>query len=87
MFNIDNFVQKVIELQKTKKSLVIAVSEGIKDKDGKHICELSVEHTIFGSFRHKTLSGIATMLAHILSKKVNCPIRGVEINTLQRCAF
>lgn len=86
VFDIDEFVKKVCELQKVKKSLVIAVSEGIKDKNGQHICEMSVEHTIFDSFGHKTLSGTATMLAHILSKHIDCSIRGIEINTLQRCA-
>lgn len=85
-FDIDDFVKKVENLQKTKKSLVIAVSEGIKNKDGINICELEEEYTILDSFGHKSLSGTATKLASILHQNLHCKTRAIELNTTQRCA-
>lgn len=85
-FDIEDFVRKVHNLQKTKKSLVIAVSEGIKNKNGTHICEIEYENTMLDSFGHKSLSGTAVKLANILQKQLGCKTRAIELNTTQRCA-
>ncbi|MDE6357648.1 MAG: 6-phosphofructokinase, partial [Eubacteriales bacterium] len=85
-FDIEDFVKKVYNFQKTKKSLVIAVSEGIKNKNGTHICEIDYENTILDSFGHKSLSGTAVKLANILQKQLGCKTRAIELNTTQRCA-
>ena len=39
VFDINKFVAKVQEIQKTKKQIVVAVSEGVKTADGKYVCE------------------------------------------------
>lgn len=85
-FDIENFVKKVRNLHKTKKSLVIAVSEGIKNKNGMHICEIEYENNIVDSFGHKYLSGTANALSNILKKQLGCKTRAIELNTTQRCA-
>ena len=85
-FDIEEFLKKIVKLHKTKKSLVIAVSEGIKNKNGTHICEIEYENTILDSFGHKTLSGTAVTLANIIKKQLGCKARAIEINTSQRCA-
>lgn len=85
-FDIEDFVYKVKRLQKNKKSLVVAVSEGIKNKNGTNICEIEEENTILDSFGHKSLSGTASTLAKILQKKLGCKTRAIELNTTQRCA-
>ena len=86
VFDIEEFIDKVKKLQKTKKSLVIAVSEGIKNKNGVNICELEEENTLLDCFGHKSLSGTANTLARILYKKLGCKTRAIELNTTQRCA-
>lgn len=85
-FDIEDFVKKVAKLQKTKKSLVIAVSEGIKNKNGVNICEIEKENTFLDCFGHKSLSGTANTLATILHKQLGCKTRAIELNTTQRCA-
>lgn len=86
VFDIENFISKVKKLQKTKKSLVIAISEGIKNKNGINICELEEENTLLDCFGHKSLSGTANNLARILYKNLGCKTRAIELNTTQRCA-
>ena len=85
-FDIEDFVRRVKKLQKNKKSLVIAVSEGIKNKNGTNICEIEEENTILDSFGHKSLSGTAVTLAKILQRNLGCKTRAIELNTTQRCA-
>lgn len=34
-------MKKVAELHKKKKSVVVAVSEGVKTADGRYVCELT----------------------------------------------
>lgn len=85
-FDIEDFVRRVYNLQKMKKSLVIAVSEGIKNKNGTYICEIDYENTMIDSFGHKSLSGTAVKLANILQKQLGCKTRAIELNTTQRCA-
>lgn len=84
VFDIDEFVKKVADLQKTKKSLLIAVSEGIKLENGKYLCESG--NTTKDAFGHLNLSGTAAVLASILKERLKCKTRAIELNTLQRCA-
>ena len=86
VFDIEDFIYKVKTLQKTKKSLVIAISEGIKNKNGVNICEIEEENTLLDCFGHKSLGGTANTLAKILYKKLGCKTRAIELNTTQRCA-
>ena len=54
-FDVDKFLAK-IEANKNR-SQVVAISEGIKTKDGKYVCEASRENVATDSFGHKSLSG------------------------------
>lgn len=85
-FDTEEFISQTAQLLKEKKSLVIAVSEGIKDSNGVYICEQSDNLTFTDSFGHKILAGAARVLAHKLTAALNCKTRAVELNTLQRCA-
>ena len=40
-FDVENFMKKVEELHKRKKSVVVAISEGVKMADGRYVCELT----------------------------------------------
>ncbi len=40
-FDVDEFMKKIAELHKVKKSVVVAVSEGVKVADGRYVCELT----------------------------------------------
>lgn len=84
-FDIEEFVSKVSDLNKTKKSLVIAISEGLKNKNNINICELQKE-TQTDCFGHKNLGGASSILAQTLKNQLGLKTRAIELNTMQRCA-
>ncbi len=85
-FNLDRFMEKVETMQKEKKSLVIAVSEGVKLEDGRYVCELSEDATFVDSFGHRNLTGTARYLSNYVAARLDTRTRSVELSTLQRCA-
>lgn len=85
-FDIDKFLAKVEEVQKTKKQVLIAVSEGVKTADGKYVCESAATNAFVDSFGHKALGGTASTLANLVSGKLGCKTRPIEFSTIQRCA-
>lgn len=85
-FHAEHFLQDTAYLMKKKKSIVIAVSEGIKDAKGVPVCEQGDNLGLTDAFGHKTMSGVSRVLAQWLTANLGCKTRAVEINTLQRCA-
>ena len=85
-FDMDEFKNRVNNLVATKKSVVIAISEGIHDKDGKFICEYGDSNRAVDAFGHKQLSGSAVTLANIINKETGLKTRAIELSTLQRAA-
>lgn len=85
-FDMDEFKARVNNLAATKKSVVIAISEGIHDKDGKFICEYGDSDRAVDAFGHKQLSGSAVTLANIINKETGLKTRAIELSTLQRAA-
>ncbi len=85
-FNVDRFVEKVRRMQEKKKSIVIAVSEGVKLEDGRYVCELSDDVHAVDAFGHKALTGTARFLANTIARAMDTKTRCIELSTLQRCA-
>lgn len=85
-FDMDDFICRTQKMLRDKKSIVIAVSEGIKTADGQYVCDQSDNLTFTDSFGHKILAGAARVLAHKITAELGCKSRAVELNTLQRCA-
>lgn len=85
-FTVEGFIQKVTDMQKKKKSIVIAVSEGVKLPDGRYVCELSDNVQDVDSFGHKKLTGTARFLSNECAKYLKTKTRAIELSTLQRCS-
>ncbi len=85
-FDIDKFLQHTQGLLKEKKSVVLAVSEGIKLADGRYVCELSGGSDYVDAFGHKQLQGTSAYLANFLGAEIGCKTRSIEFSTLQRSA-
>lgn len=85
-FEMDKFIEKARELFEKKKNLVIAVSEGVKTKDGKYLFETAIDSGSVDAFGHKELSGNARCLAAALKDNFGCKTRVIELASLQRCA-
>ena len=86
VFDIDEFIGRIETLRKTKSSIVIAVSEGVKTADGKFVCEIADSNRKVDAFGHKQLSGTASTLASIVAEKTGLKTRAIEFSTLQRAA-
>ncbi len=85
-FDVDVFTKKVLDLHSTKKSVVVAVSEGVKLADGRYVCELTDGINFVDAFGHKQLTGTARYLAEKINREEGCKTRAIEFNSLQRCA-
>lgn len=86
VFDVDKFVKKVGELFEQKKSVVIAVSEGVRTADGRYVFELDTHTEYVDAFGHKLLSGTAKYLTSLLAAEYDCKTRAIELSSLQRCA-
>ena len=86
VFDIDAFISHIEEVAKTKNTIVIALSEGLKLSDGRFVCELGGGADSVDVFGHKQLSGCALTLAGIVSERTGFKTRAIELSTLQRAA-
>ena len=85
-FDMEAFLERVEQLYKTQGNVLIAASEGIRDKNGVFIAEYGqnglAEKDAFG---HSQLGGLAAVLADIIKKRTGAKVRGIELSLLQRC--
>ena len=86
VFDVDKFVERMGERLKENRSIVIAVSEGVKVADGRYVCELSDHVDYVDAFGHKQLAGTARFLAGKVAEKYGVKTRAIELSSLQRCA-
>lgn len=85
-FDVDNFIKETEELLKKKSNVVIAVSEGVRTKDKKFVCELLDKNLQTDAFGHKELVGCADALGKMLRDKLGVKARPITLSTLQRAA-
>lgn len=85
-FDVEAFKDKVGTILKSNKSIVIAVSEGVKVEDGRYVCELDTRSAYVDAFGHLQLSGTAQYLCNVISQSFKVKTRAIELSSLQRCA-
>lgn len=85
-FDVESFISEVKRIYKANNNVIVAVSEGIKDKNGKYISEygsdLAKNKDAFG---HAQLGGLASTLANLTKEHTGAKVRGIEFSLLQRC--
>ena len=86
VFDLDAFIKKTGEMLQHNRSIVIAVSEGVKVADGRYVCELAEHVDYVDAFGHKQLAGTARYLAGKVAEKFGVKTRAIELSSLQRCA-
>lgn len=84
-FDNDRFIEDVKKELETNDSVVVAISEGIKDKDGRYVSE-QVQTAALDSFGHAQIAGSAKVLESMVREKIGCKVRSIELNLMQRCA-
>lgn len=86
-FDLADFISQVTEVYEKNGDVIVAVSEGIKDKNGTYISsyfnDLAKSKDAFG---HSQMGGLAASLANFVSTKLNSKVRGIEFGIIQRCA-
>lgn len=82
-FDRNQFIEDAREFLKDNNNLIVAISEGIRDKDGNYI---SAGESAADTFGHKQLSGAGHALEMMIKEDLGVKVRSVEINVLQRCA-
>jgi 6-phosphofructokinase 1 len=85
-FDMDKFIASVKAIYEKNKKCIVAVSEGIHDKDGVFITEYANKDATRDSFGHAQLGGLAAFLANEVKKATGAKVRGIELSLLQRCA-
>jgi 6-phosphofructokinase len=84
-FDLDHMMDDVSSILRRNKNVMIAVSEGVKTREGKFIPELVTEVQT-DAFGHKQLGGTASVLCAYLADRFSMKTRAIELSLLQRCA-
>lgn len=84
-FDEDDFLDRIRELQKKEHTVIVAVSEGIRDKNGDYVGSSSKSGAV-DVFGHAYLSGVGKYLEHLVKHKIGCKVRSIELNLMQRCS-
>lgn len=84
-FDEDAFVARCKELLKTDTTVVVACSEGIRDTDGEY-AGMSTKSGAVDTFGHAYLSGVGKYLEGLVTEKIGCKVRSIELNIMQRCS-
>ena len=69
VFDIDKFLERMGKRLKENRSIVIAVSEGVKVADGRYVCELADHVDYVDAFGHKQLACTARFLSGQVAEK------------------
>jgi 6-phosphofructokinase 1 len=84
-FSTEKFLNDIREVFKRKSSIIIAVSEGIKDENGQYL-DSNSEYVKTDAFGHILHSGTGKLLETLVAEEFKCKVRSIELNVLQRCA-
>ncbi len=86
-FDLADFISDVTRIYERKGDVLVAVSEGLVDKNGTYISsyfsDTSKDKDAFG---HAQMGGLAASLANFANAKINAKVRGIEFGLIQRCA-
>ena len=86
-FDMEKFITDIKGVLSNKNDVMIAVSEGIKDKDGVYISSyFEDKEKNKDAFGHIRMGGLASNLAGYVGDRVDARVRGIELSLLQRCA-
>ena len=84
-FSVESFLDDVKKKLEQQDSVLVAISEGIKDKNGVYISE-QVQSGAVDNFGHSYIAGSARVLEDIVRREIGCKVRSIELNLMQRCS-
>lgn len=84
-FHPEQFIADVESRLKEHTPVIVAVSEGIMDSQGRYYAELGQSKGT-DSFGHKYMAGAGHMLENLVRQRIGCKVRSVELSLMQRSA-
>ncbi len=84
-FDLETFAGDLENALKARSSVVVCVSEGIRDSRGAFICE-HADAAPLDTFGHKMLTGCGKILENFVRSRFGVKVRSVELNVNQRCS-
>ncbi len=84
-FDQERFLNDVTAAMEKTSNLVVCISEGINDGNGKFICEISGDVGV-DTFGHKMLTGSGKYLENLVKERLGVKVRSIELNVCQRCS-
>ncbi len=81
-FDIDKFLKDIVKISKEEKIIIVAVSEGIKDKNGSYIFDSGKGKN--DSFNHQQLGGAGSVLSNLIKRELGYKTRSIELSLMQR---
>lgn len=82
-FSVNQFISDVKEKLEEYNSIIVVVSEGIRDEEGNYI---SAQSTNVDKFGHAQLSGTGAFLKGVIEQEIGCKVRALEPSVIQRSA-
>ena len=83
VFDYDKFFSDVEKVLEEKGKVIVAISEGVQDAEGKYI-PAHFQELRTDSFGHAQLGGTATILAEQVQERLNVKVRAIEFSLMQR---
>ena len=85
-FEAEKFLAQVEKVANEKGTVMVALSEGIKDKSGAYVGEaLSKRSASDDKFNHAVLGGVGRITESLVASELGIKTRTIELSTLQRC--
>jgi len=85
-FSKEQFQKDVEKALEKSDQVMVAVSEGIKDSNGKFLYTYGREEGGKDAFGHSIAGGAGAVLEQMILEKMSVKTRSIEFNLLQRCA-
>jgi len=82
---LSGFLDDIRTAHKRHPNVVIAVSEGVRDKSGVYVGAMGHSGSV-DAFGHQYLAGTARVLTDLVKSEIGCKTRSIELNLQQRCA-
>ena len=83
-FDIDRFIEDIQREQAKHQAIIVAVSEGVDLSSIEGVQTDAMAGV--DAFGHKFQNGVGKALEHIVSERIGCKVRSVELNVMQRCS-
>lgn len=84
-FDEEKFLKQVEAAFEKNPNVVVCISEGINDGNGKFVCENASDVGV-DNFGHKMLTGSGKYLENLVKARLGVKVRSIELNVCQRCS-